>query len=189
MTAAQQTATLTGRKLIGYTPANSPLPTDWVQGCVSWWKETEWPETPATLAEILRNYLALRDNLPANVITPRNWFAEFDEKLRQMGRLARDWDSYGAEPPANCAIASARLACEVLHEIGFEPARIAPSAEGGVGICFLNGDKYADIECFNTGEILAVISDRRDRREVWSVAPNKRDIEEVLDRIRAFIDE
>ena len=33
---------------------------------------------------------------------------------------------------------------------------IVPSAEGGIGFCFAVGDRYADIESSNEGDILGV---------------------------------
>ena len=60
-----------------------------------------------------------------------------------------------------------------------------PSAEGGVGITFVAGDKYADIEFLNSEEILAVTSEGQERPTVWEL-PNTADIKQSLQRIYEF---
>jgi hypothetical protein len=65
------------------------------------------------------------------------------------------------------------------------PNRVAPSAQGGVGICFYNGERYGDIECLNTGEILATISDGSGRPLVWDVKPSETG--RALERIVEYV--
>ncbi len=74
-----------------------------------------------------------------------------------------------------------------LFRLKFLPDKITPSVENGVGISFIQGDKYADIECFNTGEILAVTSDRQSPPQVWEVEDRPQAITAALRKIRDFI--
>lgn len=64
------------------------------------------------------------------------------------------------------------------------PSKVVPSMEGGVGICFVRGGKYADLECFNTAELLGVISDRKGSVDVFEVDPlNERNVDDAISRI------
>ena len=93
----------------------------------------------------------------------------------------------GAERPSDGTIAWASAMLEQLLVDEFPPTRVVASAEGGVAICFVNGNKYADVEFLNTGEILGVVSNRRDRPIVWEVGPNSAGMSGASARIRDFI--
>lgn len=73
-----------------------------------------------------------------------------------LTRLQPNWDSYGAPSPNDIAVRNAIRVLDLLQAYEMEFARVLPSAEGGVGICFVNGDHYADIECLNDGDIMGV---------------------------------
>jgi hypothetical protein len=114
------------------------------------------------------------------------WIDEAMRALDALRELAPNWDSYGAEPPAEDALQRAHEVIEALDAMRFRPDRVAASAEGGVAIAFVREGRYADVECFNSGEMLAVISDGRGRPEVWEVAPDE--LGRTLNRIRDHID-
>lgn len=101
-----------------------------------------------------------------------------------MTRMQPDWNGYGSEPPNEF---SRDLAKQILLSATsvLVPNRVAASAQGGVGICFYQGNKYGDIECLNSGEILATISDGIHRPEVWEVKPS--DSRGALERIGKYI--
>jgi hypothetical protein len=127
------------------------------------------------------------------------WLLAAFKNLARMGALRMDWDSYGAEAPSNSAIEVSRSVLKILAESEFEPASIDPSAEGGVCLSFRRGDRYGDIECFNSGAILAVTSTGGDETNVWEIVAGgpaaaavdqsklKRSIQQSLRRIRSFI--
>jgi hypothetical protein len=94
---------------------------------------------------------------------------EFESQLRKLARLSRDWDTYGSEGPSQSAISAASTIGRALIKLGLVPDAVAPSSEGGIAICFLRNEKYADIECFNRGEILAVRYSSQDDPKAWSV--------------------
>jgi len=116
----------------------------------------------------------------------RPWLEEFLELLAPLPRLAPGWDSYAAEPPNEVSVDRARAILEVLDELGLPPTCIVPSAEGGVSVCFVADSRYADLECFNTGEILAGFSGAGEP-SVWEVAPNKEGIGLALEEIRGHL--
>lgn len=77
------------------------------------------------------------------------------------------------------------LALMKAFTINLLPTRIIPSADGGVTITFYAGDRYADIECFNSGEILAMTKRGSERADIWPVRLER--ISDSLGRIDEFI--
>lgn len=93
---------------------------------------------------------------------------------------------FGAPPPSDIALLFARVVLDYLKELDLSPDRVIASAEGGVALCFEEGERYADIECLNTGEILGVLSNRRDRPDVWEIEQSARSIASAASRIEGF---
>ena len=102
-----------------------------------------------------------------------------------MLNLQFDWNGYGSESPNEIAIEAAKEIVLTAPQLGMIPNKILPSAEGGVGICFYASDRYADIECLNTGEILAMKSDGVNRPEIWELMPNQ--YKGALEEIREYL--
>lgn|SRR3982751_680271 len=103
--------------------------------------------------------------------------------------LRAGWDSYGAEPPSMQAIENARRILRALWEGEAGAAiRLSPSVEGGVSIIFRSTDKrYADIECFNDGEALAITSDPRAEPVVWPINIEPDELRDAIGRITTFL--
>ena len=134
--------------------------------------------------DVSSNFLRrLEKSLPS---TSSKQFAEYFAKL---DALATDNSLLveGTDAPSPAAVAIARTILRQLETEALEPTRVVASAEGGVGICFVAGDKYADIECFNAGEILGAISNRRDRPTIWKIEPSAAGFAEATARIRDFL--
>lgn len=117
-----------------------------------------------------------------------NWLSECIHRLESLRKLQKNWNSYDSEPPNSTALYWGRVVIEILTSINFPPLHISASAEEGINISFICDEKYADIECLNTGEILAVNSNRRDHPDVWQVNPRKKDIKHSLEKIRAYLE-
>ena len=62
-----------------------------------------------------------------------------------------------------------------------------PSVEGGLSLLFVNGDKYADIECDNDGDVLVGMSDRTGDPELWELNLEGNNLNTTVDRIREFL--
>lgn len=114
-------------------------------------------------------------------------FQSFYKKLRSFPKLNKGWDSYDAEAPNLLAVAKARVIIKKLEELQFVPTNVCPSVEGGTSIYFIKGNKYADFEFFNSGEILAGMSNRVDEPVVWKVSRDN--IENSIERIRQFLND
>jgi hypothetical protein len=115
--------------------------------------------------------------------------AGFEVHLLKLNRLASEsslWPE-SAEPPSDFAMTWGKLVLDQFHSDQVLPSRVVASAEGGVGVCFIDGYKYADIECLNSGTILGVISDKRTRPVVWEIEQSARGIARASERISEFI--
>jgi len=75
----------------------------------------------------------------------------------------------GSELPTKDSAVKAAVILEWMADHNIHPDRIVASAEGGIALCWFRGNKYADVECLNTGEVLCVISDRKNKPIVWMV--------------------
>lgn len=113
-------------------------------------------------------------------------FAEHYAKLKSLVSEPSLWPQ-GGERPGEAAKNWAWLVLQQLGDDDLIPAKVVASAEGGVAVCFVDGDKYADIECLNSGEILGVISNRRDRPVVWEIEQSTSDIAKATVRISEFL--
>ena len=103
---------------------------------------------------------------------------DVDKELERLRRVQDDWDSCGAESPSESAIRMATAVLAELNELGLVPNVICPSTDGAVCIEFWREGKYADIECFNSGEILAVTSNYANNENplIWNaLEPSLRD--------------
>jgi hypothetical protein len=124
-----------------------------------------------------------------HVAVPESEQAAQLARLESFRELQRGWDSYGAEPPSETAIENARRILRLLWDFDGGPRpRLLPSVEGGVGIIFTgSGEKYADIECFNDGDILGITSEGTPDPFVWTVDASTESFRAAIERITAFL--
>jgi hypothetical protein len=113
-----------------------------------------------------------------------NLISAFADAVDRMRFLHTDWNGYSSEPPNEFAREVAKQILLSATNV-VVPSRVTASAQGGVGICFNANGKYGDIECLNSGEILATTSDGRTVPDVWEVKPN--DSKGALERIGRFL--
>jgi len=96
-----------------------------------------------------------------------------------------EWKRY-SDPPSDFSLSIAKQILERLSEVAFFPSGITPSAEGGIGIYFEQGRKYADIEVLNSGKLLGVTSDRAGMIAPFEVAPSFEGYDKAITRVREF---
>ena len=118
---------------------------------------------------------------------PKEWLHDFVKQLTQLSTLDDDWDSYGAEAPNQWAINCAREVLKNLSSEDLKPSSIDASVEGGVCLSFQTKSHYGDIECFNSGEVFAVISKNGEDTEVWKIQDPLFRIAPAIKRIQSFI--
>jgi len=126
-------------------------------------------------AEIYRRYQKTADEIVESRqgseyirTTMAQW--ELEKRLGQLSALRADWDTYGSDPPSPESLAAAGSIAKAFIKFGLIPDVIGPSAEGGTAICFVRNQKYADIECFNSGETLAVRYSSDENPTAWELS-------------------
>ncbi len=105
--------------------------------------------------------------------------------LAPFQKLSDNWDAHGAKPPGETALSNAEAVLRLAREANLTPRSVSPSAEGGVAIIFKTATRYADIECLNSSEILATISDGNGHPVVWEITVA--DVPQALSLIRAYV--
>jgi hypothetical protein len=142
-----------------------------------------------------KNYSAqtgeLRDDLSRRLaqstfLTIKYGLIDAEGELDRISNIKTDWDSYGAEPPNADAIRASREILEELADALILPSTIVPSAEGGVSVYFMTGNRTAYVESYNQGSQVLVMYDQNGDAEVFELG---RDIPraEVSDRILAYL--
>jgi hypothetical protein len=150
-----------------------------------------------------KHVIAAADPASASVATANQIARRFTSRPALNGHVGRDFEEHfaklqaiiedpslwpdGAEKPSEAAVDRALAMLDQLAHDQVPPTRVVASAEGGVAICFVRGEKYADVEFLNTGEILGVVSNRRDRPVVWEVDQNSPGLAQASARVRDFI--
>lgn len=107
------------------------------------------------------------------------------DQIKGLGNLSENWNSYGAEAPSKEALGIALQILEDLFSLNLLPNNVLPSAEGGIGLVFLSGNKQADIEVFNDGDVLAGIYHLEKDTEIIEV--NKDAVDEASQKIYEFL--
>jgi hypothetical protein len=115
-----------------------------------------------------------------------------DIQLSKVTGLDVNWAVEGGEPPNEVAYSNARMILEVLNlktqnVKDLNLAYITASADGGIAICFKASGVFSDIECHNSGEIWAMISEGTNEPEVWPLEKSKVSISHTLERITAAL--
>ncbi len=124
---------------------------------------------------------------PLNTYDSPSAFRRFFKTLKAFFDLQAGWDGYDAEIPSREAITHARIAITNLQTLNILPNDVCPSVEGGTGIYFIRENKYADLEFFNTGELLVGLSDRVNEPKVIELSVD--DIDAAIQRIIEFLDD
>jgi len=113
-------------------------------------------------------------------------FATYFSYLQKLSQDPSLWVD-GAEPPSQQALTLAQAFMQQLEKDHFPPTGVVASGEGGAGIYFIDGNKYADLECLNSGAILGVISNRRDRPTAYEVEQDAGGLAHASLRIREWM--
>lgn len=130
------------------------------------------------------------DSNQANVLSEK-LMVDLERKLHAFLRYPENWDNYGSHPPSKDAFLIGIKVLKIAKSIKFMPTSVVPSVEGGVGITFFVEERYADIECFNSGECIAVTYNKslsNSTPDTWYIDPDKEDeIVSSLKRIQSFL--
>lgn len=114
-------------------------------------------------------------------------FAELRRQLRTTLALKCNWDTYGAEPPNEVARALAGKILDALETDLLLPTRLMASAEGGIAISFVEEDKRAEIEIYNTGEIAVATYHAHREPEAWESSDADSALKNAIIKIRVHL--
>ena len=160
------------------------------QPCMDFHGHSEYGElaNENTLDRYKRNAQYIRDFQDGSSFMRRVVaLQEAQNKLTNLLHLRSDWNSFGAEAPTESTVAVARHILRRLVWSDLVPDGIVPSAEGGVAFCFVRGNKYADIECLNSGEVLAVKTTRNEQPTVWALDESSNAVDSTAQSISTYL--
>lgn len=175
------------------TPSNSPIPATPVPAfyhCLDEFEDSEVGQLKRALR--VGGTCSLPDPSSASgsiyhhldfTLNRSNWAANINRKLNSF--TSTNSATSDEELPNTLSIYQAKNVLEVLIDMQFQPDKLLSSADGGITFTFRQDEKYADVECDNSGEILAITSDGQLEPDVWSVEPDQ--ISLSLDKIYDFI--
>lgn len=105
--------------------------------------------------------------------------------IAEAANVREGWDGYSAPVPNEASIKLAQQAMHSINLLGMDPHGIDPSVMGGINISFFCGDRYADIECGNDGDVCAstCIYGTRGSAKAWTVD----DVRQAVGQIRGFL--
>ena len=123
-------------------------------------------------------------------VTPNyesRWLSKALQQVDELGSLTEFKAIAGVMPPNQVAIRKAKLVLAELAKVELCPSRISPSSDEGICISFSLTGKYADIECFNTGDIMAARSGASVETKISRVAAGE--ILKTVQKISEFLSE
>jgi hypothetical protein len=110
-----------------------------------------------------------------------------EQAMNKMTGLNVDWQDLGAEPPNDEARLIARSLLVCTYASGLEPTVVTASSDSGIAICFKKNGVYADLECFNSGEVASSVIDRQGTAYTWEIDQKEHSVTLAIDRIKQFL--
>lgn len=117
--------------------------------------------------------------------SPHHWHLEAARHIKSLACLGSDWHETPADPPNEESVGLSQAVLNVLSDLNFEPARIDPTSVGGICFSFEQGDRYADIECLNSGNMVALLMEGSNNPIVSVVTAA--DIPDTVAKLNGFI--
>ena len=90
---------------------------------------------------------------PAPTLTAP-WVAVCRDRIAELGNLPDGWG--GSEKPSPEALAVSLSLVEMMAKHGHRPLRIAPIADGGIAIRYVEGGRPCRFDVYNDGGIVVV---------------------------------
>jgi hypothetical protein len=114
-------------------------------------------------------------------------FPQLFRRIKNLAKISDNWNSYGAAAPNRTARFWARRILHELVQSNLEPIAVTASSDEGVALFFQRGTKQASIECLNTGEILAVVSEQTGAPQVWPISQDANQIKREIGTLHKFL--
>lgn len=86
--------------------------------------------------------------------SPPDWLKGCLARIRRLGTLRANWDSYGARP---VDVSSIALAAEVLQSLAMvetvEEPTVTATPSGNAALCWDDGERSLDLEVYSDGDM------------------------------------
>lgn len=113
---------------------------------------------------------------------------QFIAKIAGFRDLPDNWNSYGAAKPNEVAIVNAMSVAEEANRVGLDFENVVASSQDCIDFYVYQGDRYASIECYNDGWILASIRRGEDNHDMRFMDLFSDSLSEPLMRIKRFLE-
>ncbi len=120
-----------------------------------------------------------------NVDSGYRWLREGLQTIARLGTMTPDWHDADVAPPNLQAVGLATAVLRKLAEMNLKPTSIDPSTGKGICIFFVATNRTANIECFNSGELLAAEMRKGGEPLIWEVTENT--MRDGIARLHEFI--
>jgi len=125
----------------------------------------------------------LKDN-----ISSENWLNWALQEVSALGNLPEDFKGPKTNPPDAKTCKIAKNVIYELYKFRMKPDRIFASADESIVISFLGEGKYADIECFYDGAIVAIIDNYEVKEyKIWETDSLPIKLKLTFETIRDFM--
>lgn len=115
--------------------------------------------------------------------------ASLRDKLESLLNLQVGWNGYSAPPPNGKSVTMASAALTALNGMLSAPDRLAPSAVGGVGITYRRGPRMAYVECYNSGQLVLLLSDAEaEQLQTCKIEPAAEGLSSLPSVIKEYLD-
>lgn len=105
------------------------------------------------------------------------WLAGAKERLMELGRLPDDWG--GSEKPNGRVLEMALAIIKRMERLGHRYLRIAPMADGGIAVRYLEGARSARFDIYNEGEIVVATREGSETRPEYKELPETDAVDEL----------
>jgi len=120
-------------------------------------------------------------------LTSKAIFSQARESLNSARALKPDWADHLADRPNEAACSLASRVLDKLEANFLPPTRLMPSVEGGIALSFVEEERRAEIEVYNTGEVIAATYAGQCEPVVWALADTEHALETTIDQIRVHL--
>jgi hypothetical protein len=108
------------------------------------------------------------------------------KRIDELRGSEPSWAGRRVDAPSTTSALRSKHIVLSCYRYGLPPDSVIASGEGGVALCFVNGNLYADIECLNSGDLLACTLDRASRApQTWEFEMHE--LPKTIARIQGFL--
>jgi hypothetical protein len=149
-------------------------------------------EAPAAQSESFGDFKEAIDTIAQDVAATITWtadlaYAQACRQIRIVLQLQTGWDSYNAPAPSSRAGELAKRALDIIRDNFFAVPYIVASAEGGIATAFTINNKFAQLECLNSGSVLTTTFSRDVPPQVEEYGSDDASLRSAIETVRNFL--